>query len=239
MNTNFILSQAVKIFEIFYYLIFCIVAVLTYLNAKKSFFSPFKNEVFKIQISEMSKLYRFFQLDNEINLFKNFGIQETKLINSIKLLDDFAIYKNWTTSNELGKRPYQGCSIVQFSSKYAEKYLLHPFEEGCGIKKEIIIKNWDDYEYGALSVSNLTTKRINELNSFINSPFLPNELKKEIKEFKTSIEYCTQKIGVLLTEFSKEVPKYIKNYSDLNMGLPYLENLINSKMKSLNKSFRV
>lgn len=212
-------------FEIISTIILTIIAILTYINAKRTFFSPFKNEVFKKQINEISMLYEYFQSTNEIDLIKKFGLDETKILNIINLLDDYAIYQKWMPKSEIKKRPYAKCSHFIFSKEYAEKFLKFPLEESNDEQNEI--SNWNEYIYGKLAVSNKTVQKLEELDKFINSPFLPKTLKEKIISIKKWINDYEKKLMIELTNVSKEVPKYAKQCNDLNEVCPYLENLLN------------
>lgn len=210
-------------FEIISTIILTVIAILTYINAKRTFFSPFKNEVFKKQINEISMLYEYFQSTNEIDLIKKFGLDETKSLNIIKLLDDYAIYQKWMPKSEVKKRPYAKCPNFIFSKEYAEKFLKLPLEESNDEQND----NWSEYIYGKLIISNKTVQKLKELDKFINSPFLPKTLKEKIISIKKWINDYEKKLMTELINISKEVPNHAKQCSDLNEVCPYLENLLN------------
>lgn len=219
-----------EFFEIICKIILTFIAILTYVNAKKTFFSPFKNEVFKKQINEIFMLYEYFQSTSEIELIRKFGLEETKILNVIKILDDYAIYKKWMTQSEVKKRPYTKCSVFIFSKEYAEKFLRLPLEEINTEQEEV--SNWNEYICINIAISNKIIQKLEELDKFINSPFLPKILKEKIIRIKKWINNYERKLMLELTNISREIPNYVKNYNDLNEVCPYLENLLNQNINT-------
>lgn len=228
-SNDILLKINIKDFiECIYYIIFSVVAILTYYNANKTFFNPFKNEVFKKQIDEISSLYIFFEKQKELDILHSFGISETISCNIIQLLDNYGQYKKWL-KKDLKERPYQKCKVFLMSKEYAEKNLKKPLEKEE--EKEIAFKEpiWEEYKYDVICISEKYISKIKELELYINSPFIPIELQKKLVDLKSKMDMFNSNLGVELNNISINIPDKIKTPYDLEDGASWIHNLLNER----------
>src|SRR5688572_24242827 len=60
-DVNFIVSTIKDIFQILFFCVIVAVTILSYLQAKKTLFTPIKTETFKMQIKAFEEILLFFQ----------------------------------------------------------------------------------------------------------------------------------------------------------------------------------
>lgn len=212
-----------------YYITFSVIAVLTYYNAKKTFFNPFKQEIFKKQIDEISSLYSFFEKRKELDILKNFGIEETMNCNIIQILDQYAQYKKWL-KKELEERPYQKCKVFIITKECMERNFIKPLEELE--EDKIKLENnfsWESYTHDVVCISEKYISKIKKLDLYINSPFIPIELQKKLAILKDKMEKYNVSLGVELSSISKEIPNKIKTPNDLEDGISWISNLLEKR----------
>ena len=229
-----------------FYLSTGIVAIMTYISAKKTVLQPIKTEVFKKQVEAFSKIMELFNGKDEIELRKYFGIDKMIHANAIHLLDIYAeLFFDIEFDHE--KRPYnrKDCPRSIFSEKFAEKYLDLANDPTIGDKNEKDVAEhmvdpkvkaaiWNTFEYGEISIPKEYTMALDRIESIMKSPFLTTKSIKYLKAIKDSVLDNTALIGKVLTRISKQLPEKYPNFSQMKTAsIAWIENEYNSEFVSL------
>jgi len=86
MNLDF----ATNVLQAVFFVTVAIVAILTYLQAKRTWFQPIRTEVFKEQLRAIDELASHFIGKSETELRDELDFDALISINSCKLIDDYA-----------------------------------------------------------------------------------------------------------------------------------------------------
>ena len=87
--TNQTIETFKNITNIFFFLIMSIIGILSYIQAKKTVFSPIKTEVFKYQLQAFEKIIEYFQNKSEVELFNDLDLETIMEINTFYLYKDY------------------------------------------------------------------------------------------------------------------------------------------------------
>lgn len=219
-DVSFVITSVKDVFNIFFFGGVLIVTVLSYIQAKKTLFTPIKTETFKIQIKMFEDIILFFQNKGETDFTAQFDFDKILSLNASLLLFDFIkhFYKKEIKLNEEKieelHSEFYGAIV---SKKFAEKFFSEPsfFEvEDDKAKEEdeitnpaIILKEWEEYEYGKINFTKQYSDELERLNNLIASPLIPEQLKSKLITFEEKVSNNLHLVGDCLTDIAKEMPK--------------------------------
>ncbi|MFC4477861.1 hypothetical protein [Flavobacterium chungangensis] len=248
LNSNdisFLITTIKDLFNILFFGGVLSITILSYLQAKKSLFTPIKTETFKMQIKAFEEILLFFQNKRESDFIDQFDLNNIIKINAQLLQLDFIrhffsneIQIDEQKVNELEKKISGSIISKNYLEKNFTKLEYHEREE----KKEkakitnpaIILKQWNDYEYGKIDFTNKFKEETQKLKNLSASPILPEEIKDLINKFERKIHTNLSLVGKILTEISKELPTKFPNAKSLqnfnNLGI---WNIYNSRMDTV------
>lgn len=221
-NMELYLKHSSKIkdsIEIMYYIVFSLIALITYLSAKKTIFLPLKSEVYKYQIEELEKLYRYLVTNELIS-----GLEANCYMNIAKIIEDYIVIKKW--SNHL-------IDNVEFSKKigsaiifdeYKEDEIMFLKSEEKNKKNEII--NWQEYKIKRIIISKKFEIEEEKIESFISSPFLPTTLLVKIKELDAEIKNINYSLKEYLTELLVKIPLKVEKDDDMKENLDMFYSIL-------------
>lgn len=206
------------IIEIFYYIAFCIIGVLTYVGARKTLFLPFDNEVFKFQIKEMQEVYRY--STNFEKLYK--GFEKNIYLNLIYLMNDYIEFKGWKETN-LNFNKDEFFKEVGYSVLMEEND-LDIFIDESKPKEELKLNNWCEYKLKLFYISTIFQEEEKKLEEYTNSPFLPKNLLVELKSTLKKVEYVNTLLKRKISRISQELPSKIEKTDDVKRIILMLYN---------------
>lgn len=235
---NFILTNVVWIKDvlwIIFTLIATIIAVLTYKRAKSTVLQPIRNETIKKQAVLLEEILNFIKLDVDY--------YELLELNVLQFLIDYGfVLKNQKEIKEMLKNRRCGQRIVSQKENLEFIEILQPFSKELSEKE---INNYKeenfkkakngDIDIEMIYISKKFIEYMNQLNSFIENPFLPTRFQKILLQMKHNINFNTSvNIKKVLEDFFKEYfERYDKGEKDFNM--PGIYNTYNHILLS-NKS---
>ena len=221
-NMELYLKHSSKIkdsIEIIYYIVFSSIALITYLSAKKTIFLPLKSEVYKYQIEELEKLYRYLVTNELIS-----GLEANCYMNIAKIIEDYIVTKKWSNhlidNVEFGKKI--GSAIIL--DEYKEDEIMFLKSEEKKKKNEII--NWQEYKIKRIIISKKFEIEEEKIESFISSPFLPTTLLVKIKELDAEIKNINYSLKEYLTELLEEIPLKVKKDDDMKENLDMFYSIL-------------
>lgn len=221
-NVELYLKYSSKIkdsIEIVYYIVFSVIALMTYLSAKKTIFLPLKSEVYKYQIEELEKLYRYLVTNDLIS-----GLEANCYMNTAKIIEDYIATKKW--GNHL-------IDNVEFNKKIGSVTILDKYKEDEIMflkseekKKKNEITDWQEYKIKRIIISKKFEIEEKKIESFISSPFLPKTLLLKIEELDAEIKNINYGLKEYLTELLKEIPLKVKKDDDMKENLDILYSIL-------------
>lgn len=220
------ISQVKDSIEIIYYIIFSIVAVVTYFSAKKTIFLPLKSEVFKYQIEELEKLYRYLQTSELIS-----GLEKNCLLNTAKMIEDYIVLKKWNNhliDNEEFEKEL-GSTIILEEYKNDEITFLK-----SEIKQKSEIEDWKEYKIKRILISKQFEEEEKKIKVFRGSPFLPKILLIKIEELEEEVKNINYELKEYLSEVAKQIPREIKKNDNMedNMYTLYSQLVVKINFES-------
>jgi hypothetical protein len=61
-------------FNILFFIVMIVIAILSYIQARKTLFSPIKTEIFKVQIGAFQDVLKFFNRHNSYDFDREFDV---------------------------------------------------------------------------------------------------------------------------------------------------------------------
>ena len=245
---TFIIGSIKDIFQILFFTIVACVTILSYIQARKTLFTPIKTETFKMQIKSFEDILAFFQSKRETDFTHQFDFDFMVAANFRIMFTDYinTFFKNEIKVNEDAMKElftkFAGAMVTQ---SFMEKNFHSPeyFEKSEKKEKEeitnpaLILENWKSYEYGQVHFSKTFADETEKLNKLIASPLLTTELKKKLSDFGDKVRENHHIIGATLTEMAQELPKRFSTAKSVeNLELSGVWNKYNSKKEELEPS---
>lgn len=217
---------------ILFYLITGLLAVLSYINARKTLFSPIKTEVFKAQLKEFDLITDKFRNIGSYNICKFFDEEKILYNNSCILIIDYIKIK-------FGKN----ISLADFS----QEDLYGAVVSSDDLKGRIQKINLTDTEnsnntvfkeedsLGKLSVCEIyITKdfyeQIESIKRLGKSPVLPEKIFEQIKSLINAEYDNLYKMMEVLSDFKNKLPEIINKEEEIsNINFMGLWNSYNDK----------
>ncbi len=242
---SFFVTTLKDIFNILFFGGVLTITILSYLQAKKSLFTPIKTETFKMQIKAFEEILLFFQNKGETDFTHQFDIDNILKINAQLLQLDFIEHffkKEIEIDAEKVDEMLKNSAGSVVTQRFMEKHFTKPNYHEKESKKEkieitnpaIILNEWNEYEYGKIDFTIKYSEEIEKLKNLSASPLLPEELKEKINEFEKKIHENLTLVGKVLTDISKELPTKFPNSDSLkNFNSVGIWNTYNSEMNKV------
>jgi hypothetical protein len=232
--------------NIIFFIIVGLIGVLSYLQARKTIFTPIKTEVFKLQLKALEDVLVYFEKHEDTYIDSNFDYEKIFYLNTFRMFDSYIdnffgdIVK---IDEEKRKDKYKELVGGVVSQKFMEENftLVDDFKKTDETKEEpqitnpsIILAKWQKYEHGAIEFTAKNLKHMETIRRFRVSPLLPNELKQKIGEFEHQAHENLMLIGETLTSAAKELPEKYQSVEDLQRAaFDWLWNKYNHKKPML------
>lgn len=241
------INMAKDVANILFFLVAATIAILSYLQAKKTVFAPIRTETFKVQLKAFEEVLVFFERHPSMNIDDEFDFFRIVNINAIKMLDAYALlfFADKVKKDDLTKRrekDFEDVAGVVISHRYAEKnvevttYHLQRSEEKLETPSSpaLILASWQAYDHGAVDFTKKFQQSSDRLNKFQVSPLLPKDLKTLIAAFEDQVEKNLYMVGEVLTSTAKQFPEKYPTFEALNRAeLFWIWNEYNQKYSRL------
>ena len=242
---GFFVTTTRDLFQIIFFSGVLTITILSYLQAKKTLFTPIKTEIFKMQIKAFEEILIFFQNKSENDYTRQFDFDKIVIINSQILVLDY-IKHFYTNEINIDKEKVEdlmkesaGAIVTQ---NYMVKHFTKPnyyeksekFEQEEITNPALIIKGWQEYEYGKIEFTTKYKEELEKLKNLSASPLLPQTLKEKLSTFEKTVRDNLSLVGKVLNEIAQEMPTRFPNKNALkkynHMGV---WNQYNKEMKNL------
>lgn len=242
---TFFIGSIKDIFQIIFFSIVACVTILSYMQARKTLFTPIKTETFKMQIKSFEDILAFFQSKTETDFTHQFDFDFMVAANFRLIFTDYinTFFKSEIKVNEEAiKELYTKFAGAAVTQSFMEKNFHSPeyFEKIQKKEKEeitnpaLILESWKNYEYGQVYFSKTFVEETEKLNKLIASPLLTTDLKNKLKTFEEKVRGNHIQIGKILTELAQELPtKFPTAKSIENLEMTGIWNKFNSQKEDL------
>jgi hypothetical protein len=235
------------IFHIVFFISVAILALLSYLQAKKTIFSPIKTEIFKYQLKAFEEVIGHFQNKGEIELKNDMDIDSIIDINSFDLFNSFVenfMEGKARIDEKIAKEKMRMASGVIVSKEFAEEYFEVIGTDGTDAPVVPVVEKptdpslklakWNDRKYGLIHFTKKYIKATDEMNRFQNSPLLPSGLKELLKNYSALMEETLSAVGEAMEVAGKEMPTNFPTADTLKKFNPaWISNIHNDKAPDL------
>ena len=222
------------------------IGVLSYLQARKTIFTPIKTEIFKLQLKALEDVLLYFEKHEDTYIDSNFDYEKIFYLNTFRMFDaylDNFFGDKVKIDEEKRKEKYKDLVGAIVSQKFMEEYftLVDDFKKSNGPTEEpqitnpaLILAKWQKYEHGQIEYTEKYMKQLETIRRFRVSPLLPKALKDLIGDFEHQAHKNIVLVGETLTDASKELPEKYPTIDDVQKAaFDWLWNKYNHKKQML------
>jgi hypothetical protein len=230
-----------------FFLVAGTIAILSYLQAKKTLFAPIRTETFKLQLKAFEDVLLFFEKHSSMHIDGEFDFENIVKLNSLKMLDAYMltffedkIKKDAFTRHQ--EETYRDLVGSVISQKYFEKNFelmsdhlqSSPKIPETPSNPALILEKWQAYEHGMIEFTKKYQQTSDRLHRFQVSPLLPKELKTLITAFEDEVRKNLRSVGEVLTSIAKQLPEKYPTIDTLKKSeLQWIWNEYNDKYQRL------
>ena len=195
------------------------IAILSYLQAKKTLFAPIKTETFKLQLKAFEEVLATFQNKSEYDWISHFDYSKMAALNSFKMMDDYVanFFKDEVKIDQVkSQERYSDLKGAVISLDYMKSNMKLVGELPIETKQEtaapisnpaIILAKWQKYEHGIIHYTAKYEDATKDITKLASSPLLPQELRTMLTNFIKSAKDNHSQIGIVLTQCAKQLPE--------------------------------
>jgi len=217
-----------NIFNILFFASLSIVAVLSYLQARKTLFTPIKTEIFKLQMESFQEVIEFFNKNNDHDFNEVFGFREIFDLNAANMHRRYIklfFFKEIEIKDEDIKRRKAATYGAIYTAEEAGRCLtiIEPGSElkstGNKTKKitepALMLAEWNQYSHDGVVFTKRYHDETEKLKKLASSPLLPKELADLMHAFLRINHNNLGLIGVVVARLSKEMPTLYSTAEDV------------------------
>lgn len=222
------ITQTKDVVNIIFFIVIGSLAILSYLQAKRTLFTPLKTEIFKLQLKAIEELLTFFNLDalNDIN--SKFDLRKIVQLNSEELIIAYAkAFFGTEISTNIKNLNERLSSFTGFllTDSYAQANVFPmdtPMHEITDPNPPtidnpaVILARWQKFEFGMVGFTEKFSTAKNQLKVFLASPILTPEIKNLITEFEQSVNKNILLTTEILTKAAQEFPNRYPTIQSIN-----------------------
>lgn len=235
------ISEAKDIINIIFFVVVGCVGVLSYLQAKKSIFTPIKTETFKIQLRIFDEIFNYLDKHNKQSFIDGFDYRKILKINATIAIHDYAkiffpgkfFFNNNYIEQIKKEAPYWNASpkyIEKFANLINSEKLDFNMNIDPNAENKVKLEEWSKFEFVMTRITGNFQNQMDILDSFISSPVIPISIKELIREFQVSAYKNIHLIAGVITELAKEFPqKYPNKEALLDVDTMWIWNSFNQK----------
>lgn len=220
--------------EIIFYSTMIILGVLSYLQAKKTLFSPIKTEVFKFQLDALKSVLEQFSSRTEICIMDNFDVRNIFTLNYQILLrnylrtffPDYQISKQYSEALEFtaagGYAPIdelpEGAKVGHHGYAITYDSEIIPTEPALKLSK------WNSYEYTLVLYTQAFSDKLDSIENLSTNPVIPADLRHMISEYRDLLLENIALMRVVLTKISKQLPEQLPSLETESVDVSWAWN---------------
>lgn len=228
-----------KIIQAVFFVILASIAVLTYLQARGTWFQPIRTEVFKEQLRILNELALQFVGKDELELRRELDFNSISEINAYKLLDDYArLY--FDIEVDADSRPYntRDCPITVFRldtkviTDVTHRTEIHKRDKKPDSRTKPDI--WSEYRFEGIRLTRVHYDKFRNIDILSKSPLVPKRCQLLVANYLGTVSKNVELFYDVFDEVSKKLPKLYPNTEALaEVDLMWIQNRYNRKFKLL------
>lgn len=230
-GSSSITEDILNVVQIIFFIVTGILAVFTYLGARRTVLQPIRTEVFKQQLNVFSEILVIFNGKDEIQLREYFNFNYLVRINSFYLLDKYAkLYFNINSIER--EKEYDNWKNVIFTKKYEEQFFefrsdgsifAHDNDIKYTGKSDIDI--WNNFIIDKILLPEDLVIAISTIRELAGSALLPSECANYLYQIINTVNDNINSIEELLYEVAAELPNKFRDPKDSNsLDLTWISN---------------
>jgi hypothetical protein len=227
--------------NIIFFLVIGLLGILSYLQARKTIFTPLKTETFKLQLTVFQDIFQYFDHHKKDLYILSFDSPKIFKINSSLLINKYAetFFKDEIQiSKEKTAQMIAEAPFMKMSIKHIDK--INITDDGrrfdfANINIDVQdhsarLAEWLKYEYIMIRYTIYFENQMDQLANYISSPLIPSNVKRLLREFQTAVESNLNIMAEVLTDAAKELPqKYPSADAFLNIEMSWAWNMFIDK----------
>jgi hypothetical protein len=186
-NAPDLLSQISTVVQIAFFAATGMVAILSYITAKKTIFQPLRTEIFKRQIEDLSSVLRLFSGKGEVALRKEFSFDDLITANIAVMYDAYLAFAfNMARPEEVLEYRHELCPsamVLPEALQVASDYRV----DNTAKKNSNIPEEWD-YKAYAISIPTGFSDKVDEFQVILDSPLLPKSIAGLLEKYFSVVE---------------------------------------------------
>lgn len=231
------MSEVKDFFNIIFFVVMGVLAVLSYLQAKKTLFSPIRTEVFKIQISEIKEVLTFFNKHSSVDFDQEFDLRNVLHLNvfrmhqryvelffngELKVSDDALEHFRAMRRGALVSAEH--ISAIEIGSELVEREVKKERELNPAMK----LAQWKEFKLGGIEYTKKYDEKMQDLAVLASSPLLPKKLTDLLYEFHSLMRENVVCIGRVVNECAQDLPsKYVTAEDNRKFNPDWIWNKFN------------
>lgn len=242
-----IIESLKSIANIIFFVITGIVAVLSYLQARKTLFNPIRTETFKLQLKAFEEVLLYFGNKTESDFERSFDLKQIVSLNALKMADAYAssFFPNEIRLDEEERnKTYSMLVGAVVSFEHMEKHFskVDVVDKSADLigksskpvtNPAIILSRWQEYEHIVIEYTQKFNDQVKDIQNLAASPLLPKSLRDMIGAFAKKASNNLTLTGKVVGEFSREMPKLFPRAEDMqNFNPSGVWNIFNEQSEN-------
>lgn len=232
------------VFNILFFVVMGVIAILSYMQARKTLFSPIRTEVFKIQIEELKNVLRFFNKQSSLDFDEDFDMRQIFELNAHKMHVAYIkiFFRDQLKPNKEAEEHYKKISHGAIISHKNLRMITagSELEDSKIEEKELTpamqLAKWTEFEVLGTEFTHKYQEKLGELRSLAASPLLPKELTGLIYDFHNVITNNLVFVGKTLNKCAQQLPtKYPTAEDNIKFRPDWMWNEYNSGRQSMDE----
>lgn len=214
---KYIISASKDITNILFFIFTGLLAFLSYLNARRTLFSPIKTEIFKMQVKEFELIIDRFRDADEAKIISQFDEEKILFMNFCKIMMK---YSEFAFDQRIKFPAYD-------TSDICGRIISPELVEKCIVKIEVFsndpeetqsdpnTQSWIDNKFGVLDITKKYIKNSNKIKKLAASPILPEIISRRLWEIPKDQDKNLKLMIDVLEEFRIEPPSICPRFEDM------------------------
>lgn len=233
--------------NILFFLIIGTLGLLSYLQARKTLFTPIKTETFKLQLKTFEEILLYFDHNDPDSLYGSFDFPRVLYLNSSLLICDYVdrfFPGQWDIKEKRKKITRENPSVrVKLDDcldwEVVDSHVIEEKEQNEPqiTNPAVILAKWQKYKYVTVHYSEKCYQQFERLKKFRTSPLVPAKLRELIRELEGEAYDNLEHINSVLTEVAKDLPEKYPSIEEVKkLQFFWINNKYRDKRSLMNKT---
>ncbi len=242
------MEEVKNFFNILFFITMIALGLLSYLQARKTLFSPIKTEIFKIQIEEFKSVLAFFNKRSSTDFDHEFDLHKTLELNALRMQCAYIslFFKDKVTPTEEMINFLKNTGHGMLVNETQASKFFRQVSPGSELKTRTesseeeltaatILARWGEFMLPGTEYTIKYFEKMEELTQLAASPLLPKQLKDLIYDFRDLMNKQLEGIGKHVHLAAKEMPSRYSTASDaMKFNPAWIWNKFNHDRESTN-----